>query len=245
MTTINSKQFQSLRNEIYRVLMADPEMGMMQMDECGQKATDLVLEWMKENDIMLHETKSGNMFIKIDQLTSLKEKFYKLMMFLTERSIGDIGEHEDGVSSVIDDWMKENEIELDKKIITAVFVPEQATTPWDAVEVQPVCFIDNGANCEVCDKGQEDFWSVYLHQVEGGVLCVADLPTEAAADKLAELIRNAAKTFQNKQMQELLTAYIDLNETLKSCMGGSDPLHYEDFKSDFDKADAIIKKFSV
>jgi hypothetical protein len=76
------------------------------------------------------------------------------------------------------------------------FIPEAAKTKWDAVEVHPVWQDENG-NCDVVDEGNETFWSVYLHQVQGGVLCVADLPTKELALKLAELIENCANAKLN------------------------------------------------
>jgi hypothetical protein len=74
-----------------------------------------------------------------------------------------------------------------------VFIPEEAQTAWDDVEIQPVSEDEQG-NCDVCNEGEETFWSVYLHQVEGGVKCIADLPTKALAEQLAALITNAVKS---------------------------------------------------
>ena len=73
------------------------------------------------------------------------------------------------------------------------FIPEQAATPWDDVEVHPV-HMDEQNNCDVCEEGQETFWSVYLHQKEGGVNCIADLPTKEMAYKLASLIETLVKS---------------------------------------------------
>jgi len=41
---------------------------------------------------------------------------------------------------------------------------------------------------------------------------------------------------------ELLENLIEILETFKSCLGGSDPLHYEDFKKEINKAELIINK---
>jgi len=41
---------------------------------------------------------------------------------------------------------------------------------------------------------------------------------------------------------ELLKALKDITETLESCVGGSDPLHYEDVKDEIEKAESVIKK---
>jgi hypothetical protein len=89
----------------------------------------------------------------------------------------------------IDTFTREN-LRLRKKLD---FTPAAATTPWDSFEVSPVREEPDG--CEVCDKGEEDFWSVYLHQVEGGVACIADLPSEEHAEAIKQLLENAVKSF--------------------------------------------------
>lgn len=67
------------------------------------------------------------------------------------------------------------------------FIPEEAQTGWDEIEVYSVFENKNGF-CEVVEEGQESFWSVYLHQLNGGVKCIADLPTKYDAIKLANLL---------------------------------------------------------
>ena len=74
------------------------------------------------------------------------------------------------------------------------FAPSAAVGAWDTVEVQPVFCGENGI-CEVCEESEASFFSVYLHQVSGGVDCVADLPTLELAKQLAELIENACKSY--------------------------------------------------
>lgn len=73
------------------------------------------------------------------------------------------------------------------------FYPEEAKSNWDAVEVNPV-FEDENGNCDVVDEGQESYWSVYLHQVEGGVKCIADLPTKDLANDFSKLIKEATNS---------------------------------------------------
>lgn len=75
-----------------------------------------------------------------------------------------------------------------------VFIPEAITGAWNAVEVWPVREED-GVTCVPCEEGQEHFWSVYVHLMEGGVTCVADLPDKAAAYALAELIERAGSRY--------------------------------------------------
>jgi hypothetical protein len=75
------------------------------------------------------------------------------------------------------------------------FYPEAAIDPWDAIEIDAV-FEDEDGNCEVVtDSGSPiSYYSVYLHQVKGGVQCVADLSTMRHAQDLAELLEEAVKS---------------------------------------------------
>ena len=83
-------------------------------------------------------------------------------------------------------------IEIDGiKPIVSEFLPQNAVSYWDDIEIHPIKELENGV-CETVEAGEEDFWSVYLHQLVGGVKCVADLKTKQQATKLAELIINAA-----------------------------------------------------
>lgn len=71
------------------------------------------------------------------------------------------------------------------------FIPEAAESYWDDIEIYPVNEIEKGV-CETTEEGGEDFWSVYFHQLNGGLKCVADLNTKEEAKKLAELFENAS-----------------------------------------------------
>ncbi len=71
------------------------------------------------------------------------------------------------------------------------FVPENAEYYWDDIEILPIKEFNNGI-CEEVKEGEEDFWSIYLHQLNGGLECIADLKTKKEAEKLAELIENAS-----------------------------------------------------
>lgn len=75
--------------------------------------------------------------------------------------------------------------------------PESAEGKWDDIEVSPVW--SDGEFCDVCDEGKEHFWSVYLHQVEGGVQCVADVPDMETARKLEALLELAC---QNREFND-------------------------------------------
>ncbi len=91
---------------------------------------------------------------------------------------------------------------LEKQLYHTDFTPESALDAWDNIEVSPVHYTDlfvDGRQCvEVCEEHEVHFWSVYLHQVEGGVQCVADLPSKELAHSLAKLIHNASTSRQVK-----------------------------------------------
>lgn len=71
------------------------------------------------------------------------------------------------------------------------FIPGEAESYWDAIEIHPVKEIEKGI-CETVEEGEETFWSIYLHQLNGGLKCVADLKTKLEASQLVELINNSA-----------------------------------------------------
>lgn len=80
------------------------------------------------------------------------------------------------------------------------FIPEEAKSNWDAIEIHPIIEDENGY-CEVVDEGEESFWSVYLHQINGGVRCIADLPTKNDALKFKQLLKEAIKTRNHNSLQ--------------------------------------------
>jgi hypothetical protein len=68
---------------------------------------------------------------------------------------------------------------------------------WNAVEVEPVCYLnkeDHTQGCEVCEESEADFYSVYLRQSCGGVQCIADCTTKERADAFAALIERIVET---------------------------------------------------
>lgn len=79
------------------------------------------------------------------------------------------------------------------------FIPEEAEATWDEIEIHPIVEVENGF-CEVVDEGEESFWSVYLHQVNGGVRCIADLPTKNDALKFKQLLIEAFKTGKHNSL---------------------------------------------
>ncbi|GEM_PF-2241876 len=82
-------------------------------------------------------------------------------------------------------------IEFVEEEIESFDLPEfylnEALTPWDKIEIHPIVEIESGV-CEIIYEEKESFWGVYLHQIEGGLKCVADVKSKIEADMLAELI---------------------------------------------------------
>jgi hypothetical protein len=105
-------------------------------------------------------------------------------------------EAEDGVDYIteIDEFIAEK-IGVKKDKLNFDY-PEGAKALWDALEIAGC--VDNGEDTyPVEDDEKPDFYTVYLHQVEGGVMAIADLPTEEHAQKLSELIHNAVISFKD------------------------------------------------
>ncbi len=86
----------------------------------------------------------------------------------------------------------------DKKLPPKLdFTPKAAKDKWDRVEIHPVVYLPEHHDCfEPCEDNDPDLycWSVYLHQIKGGIQCIADLPTRELAEQLAKLIKNASKS---------------------------------------------------
>lgn len=85
---------------------------------------------------------------------------------------------------------------------TATFSPEEAPkllaaperprwiaeiSSFDGLEIHPVREVREEAEayCEQCEPHEAQFWSVYGHLKEGGVLCLEDFESEAQARDFA------------------------------------------------------------
>lgn len=58
---------------------------------------------------------------------------------------------------------------------------------WDDIEILPIAQVSENV-FEPCDIGKEKFWSVFLHLQGGGVICVADFPTNFLAVQFANFL---------------------------------------------------------
>jgi len=82
--------------------------------------------------------------------------------------------------------------ESDLRRLPEFYISEELV-PWDFLEVHPVKEIETGF-FETCNNGEEDFWSVYLHRIEGGLICIADVKTENEANELSKLISDCSNS---------------------------------------------------
>lgn len=79
--------------------------------------------------------------------------------------------------------------------------------PIDGLEIHPCKIIDPAKYkgdkevVEQCEEGEEDFWSVYVHFVEGGLQCIADYSTKSEAMELESLLNSLLVC--NKLMSEI------------------------------------------
>jgi hypothetical protein len=73
------------------------------------------------------------------------------------------------------------------------FFPLSEKMQWDDIEVHPVKDFNNGT-AEVCEEGEENYWSVYVHNVEGGIICVADVPDKVQGYRLRKLIETLCES---------------------------------------------------
>jgi hypothetical protein len=96
------------------------------------------------------------------------------------------------------EWKAKPKEKKDEKVLK--FIPEEAASNWDEIEIYPIVEDENGF-CDVTTEGKESFWSVYFHQIEGGVRCIADLPTKNDALKLKQLLTKAVRTKKRNSLR--------------------------------------------
>ena len=87
----------------------------------------------------------------------------------------------------------------EKAALDPISVAKALTPRWmrdihsfDGLEIHPVRELidedDGSSYCEQCEPHEAQFWSVYGHLIEGGVLCFEDFPSQAAARAFAETL---------------------------------------------------------
>ncbi len=94
--------------------------------------------------------------------------------------------------------MAENKKELAVKLPAARFFPQSVPEEWDEIEIEAIHEDPETGDCIPVHKDEMpiSYYSVYLHDVLGGTMCIADLPEEPEAIIFAELIKAAAKNYK-------------------------------------------------
>ena len=95
-----------------------------------------------------------------------------------------------------DDWQEVKTWESKKQINTTIYPPDNVPAQWDNVEVEAIKEDEEHGCSRTFGEGNPDFYSVYLHNVEGGAICIADCETEEQANNLADLIRAMIKNYK-------------------------------------------------
>lgn len=84
---------------------------------------------------------------------------------------------------------------MQPKVVFNLF-PEVINHRWNDIEIDSIKEFDGIE--EPCEEHECDYWSVFLHKVEGGRVCIADVPTKALAEGLAELIYRAVNKAETR-----------------------------------------------
>ena len=77
------------------------------------------------------------------------------------------------------------------------FYSKDIPDKWDNIEIEKCKLIQNKYAEPVYGNEKGDFYSVFLHDINGGVRCIADLPTKKDAIKLTSLLKNMVKSYKN------------------------------------------------
>lgn len=79
--------------------------------------------------------------------------------------------------------------------MNSIYNIEKIVDEWNDIEVHPIFESENGF-CEIVPEGQHHFWSVYLKQIDGRSICIADIESKKDAFTLAKLIVNTSIKYQ-------------------------------------------------
>lgn len=75
-----------------------------------------------------------------------------------------------------------------KPTIELAFADVLEFEEYNAIEIQYLTIVDDRGTVDVCEEPEADFASVYVHQVSGEAVCIADCTDIRNAAKLAKLI---------------------------------------------------------
>lgn len=86
---------------------------------------------------------------------------------------------------------------VEKKKFPEFYSPDSVPAQWDDIEVHGCAVVADDGSVETVDDDQAEFWSVYLHDVNGGVQCIADLETSEQASAFANLLEVIVKNHKS------------------------------------------------
>lgn len=142
---------------------------------------------------------SGNSREDMQNFIHLAEQFHKKYAKQIEANWEETGmDYMDEIDKFI-----ESNIKSQRKLHLSY--PKAFESEWDNLEIER-CREEAGSVSVIHDENDvepTDFWSVYAHQVSGGVMCVADVPTERDAIQLTDTIQKAVKSFKNNGFMAL------------------------------------------
>lgn len=157
-----------------------------------------------------HTYYSGNSRADMQHFIYLAEKFHKEYDKEINADWEDVGkDYMDEIESFIT-----RELKLTEKLILNYTHAFDGT--WDDLEVGK-CREKDGSTIrldEDDDTEPGDFWSVYAHQTDGGAMCIADFPTEKAANDFAETLRKAVRSFKDNSYLALYNHEDILNKII-------------------------------
>jgi hypothetical protein len=84
-----------------------------------------------------------------------------------------------------------------KQVNTTIYPAAQVPDQWDNIEVEAIKEDEVMGCSRTFGEGEADFHSVYLHNTEGGSMCIADCETEEQANELAETLKRIVLQYKN------------------------------------------------
>lgn len=113
MKSITTEQINSLEEKIYSLLMGHPDMGIGEQGECLDSASNLVWEWMQDNNILEFDAAGVDIKIKLSsQNDTFSHEFgtekYESYLII-ESSTWDQNAYSDMENKLIEKYIEDNQ----------------------------------------------------------------------------------------------------------------------------------------
>lgn len=84
-------------------------------------------------------------------------------------------------------------------MINIDFHPNSELKQWDNIEIHPCkVYKENDKEFwEQCEENEAQFYSVYIHLIDGGLQCIADFTTKELAERFARTLRTLTMSVKN------------------------------------------------